>query len=88
MEWLLAHSEEFGSSSGNVVGGGSSTASSVPAAEPEPAPSTALDPPESESQAEAKSLKCDECGKLCKNQVHTYIKVPGRYLYWKAKIST
>lgn len=56
MEWLLAHADEPDPSPGQTVGS-SADASSVPAA------SSSSEPP-----AEAKSLKCDECGKLLKNQ--------------------
>lgn len=64
MEWLLAHSEDAGISIGQTIG-------------PSPPSSTsAVDPPlpekedssTSDTGAEAKSFKCDECGKLFKSQ--------------------
>lgn len=56
MEWLLAHAGE------PELGPGATVGSSVEEAST-PAPSSSTDPAE-----EAKSLKCDECGKLFKNQ--------------------
>ncbi|XP_013149199.1 PREDICTED: UBX domain-containing protein 1 [Papilio polytes] len=64
MEWLLAHADEPDLGSGQTIGGNSSTdveatpsASSAPASEPA-----------SDDSSVAKSFKCDECGKLFKNQ--------------------
>ncbi|XP_037298400.1 UBX domain-containing protein 1-B [Manduca sexta] len=59
MEWLLAHADDPAMLEpvGAQTAGGSS--SSEPAA---PAPETTADP------AEAKSFKCDECGKILKDQ--------------------
>lgn len=67
MEWLLAHGEDFGSSSsGHTVGGavGAGSSNSAPAV-PTPVNETTST---STEEAEAKSLRCDECGKLFKNQ--------------------
>ncbi|KOB76751.1 UBX domain-containing protein 1 [Operophtera brumata] len=68
MEWLLAHAEDFGTAStghtiGGTIGEGSS---SGPAAVPPPVAETTST--STDEAPEAKSLKCDECGKLFKNQ--------------------
>lgn len=60
MEWLLAHTEDpIPQSQGQTLG--SSTDVTTP--RPEPSNTTANEP-----APEAKSIKCDECGKLFKNQ--------------------
>ncbi|XP_063822764.1 UBX domain-containing protein 1 [Ostrinia nubilalis] len=67
MEWLLAHADDPAmDTTGGQMLGSSSSSNVAETAEtpPVPAESTA----ESSSQAEAKSFKCDECGKLLKNQ--------------------
>lgn len=66
MEWLLAHADELGPATGNTLGAPSSSAAPAPAADTasQPEPSSQTDAP----QPEAKSLQCDECGKLFKNQ--------------------
>ncbi|XP_072938531.1 UBX domain-containing protein 1-B [Epargyreus clarus] len=57
MEWLLAHADDPQMEVGHTIAGSSSAAAEV-------ATTT-----ETEAEAaEAKSLKCDECGKLFKNQ--------------------
>lgn len=63
MEWLLAHADDpiLESGGGQTVGSALGSASDAAAA----APSTAA--PAAPEQ-EAKSLKCDECGKLFQNQ--------------------
>lgn len=63
MEWLLAHAEDLAVSSepSNSQAG----ESSAPVPDSTPAPST--ETPTAE-ESDAKSLKCDECGKLFKNQ--------------------
>ncbi|XP_045768088.1 UBX domain-containing protein 1-B [Maniola jurtina] len=72
MEWLLAHADDPEPSTGYTIQ--SSTTNPEPVVTSDPAPSTdptpSTDPaPSTEaSDQEAKSLKCDECGKLCKNQ--------------------
>lgn len=64
MEWLLAHADDPAMDAGHTIG--SSSSSSVPnVAE---TPPVAQEPTEAASGAEAKSFKCDECGKLFKNQ--------------------
>ncbi|XP_063359424.1 UBX domain-containing protein 1 [Cydia amplana] len=64
MEWLLAHADDPVESVGNTIG--SSSQPEATAAEPA---RTTEDPPASEAPgAEAKSFKCDECGKLFKNR--------------------
>lgn len=65
MEWLLAHADGLGPSTGNTLGGSSSVseAATASASTPQAEPSNATEP-----QPEAKSLQCDECGKLFKNQ--------------------
>ncbi|KAJ0175810.1 hypothetical protein K1T71_008969 [Dendrolimus kikuchii] len=63
MEWLLAHSEDSVMDVGQTIA--SSTPSSTNETDPPPpegAESSSTDTPE------AKSFKCDECGKLVKNQ--------------------
>ncbi|CAH0714693.1 unnamed protein product, partial [Brenthis ino] len=67
MEWLLAHADEPDLSAGYTIAGnsGSAAAEPVPA---EPAPAEPVPAAEASSDAEAKSFKCDECGKLFKNQ--------------------
>ncbi|CAH2077005.1 unnamed protein product, partial [Iphiclides podalirius] len=66
MEWLLAHADEPDLGSGYALGGAPSTNNEVtPSASSAPADSVE---PAAESSEIAKSLKCDECGKLCKNQ--------------------
>lgn len=65
MEWLLAHADEpLVESTGQTIG--SSSAAPVPATS-EPSTAEAV-PDTTEPAAEAKSFKCDECGKLFKNQ--------------------
>ncbi|XP_028164348.1 UBX domain-containing protein 1-A-like [Ostrinia furnacalis] len=67
MEWLLAHADDpaMDTTGGQMLGSGSSSnVAETAETPPVPAESTA----ESSSQAEAKSFKCDECGKLLKNQ--------------------
>lgn len=65
MEWLLAHADDPEPSAGYTIAGATTT--SEPPANPAPAsdPATSTEEP---SEQEAKSLKCDECGKLFKNQ--------------------
>ncbi|XP_068632480.1 UBX domain-containing protein 1 [Battus philenor] len=60
MEWLLAHADEPDLGSGQTLGG-------TPNVEVESAPS-ASSVTAAASSEEAKSFKCDECGKLFKNQ--------------------
>lgn len=64
MEWLLAHADDPAMEVGQPLG------SSCPTNGPNVAetPPTAQEPTEEASGAEAKSFKCDECGKLFKNQ--------------------
>ena len=57
MEWLLAHADEAKETQGNVMGEHSSTVNAE-----EPSTSNAT------QGGTAKSLKCDDCGKLCKDQ--------------------
>lgn len=62
MEWLLAHADDPGMESGQTVGG-QTLASNTNSASTSVTESTTESKPE-----EAKSFKCDECGKLFKNQ--------------------
>ncbi|CAH0406812.1 unnamed protein product [Chilo suppressalis] len=64
MEWLLAHADDPQMETGQTLGGSTTATATVPEAAPAPAATTA----ETESAEEAKSFKCDECGKLFKNQ--------------------
>lgn len=67
MEWLLAHADDPAIDSGHTIGS-SSSAAPAPTAVTEPeSSSSAQEKPDGEA-AEAKSFKCDECGKLLKNQ--------------------
>lgn len=71
MEWLLAHADDLGSSApgftvGGTVGEGSSTGSV--AAPPPPQPPAESISTSTNDAPEAKSLRCDDCGKLFKNQ--------------------
>lgn len=68
MEWLLAHAEDFGTAStGHTIGGPiAEGSSSGPPAAPQPIDETTSMP--TDDAPEAKSFKCDECGKLFKNQ--------------------
>lgn len=59
MEWLLAHADDPGMETGQTIASSSATAA---------APAESLDPTTADEPAEAKSFKCDECGKLFKNQ--------------------
>lgn len=63
MEWLLAHSEDSAVDVGHTIS--SSAPSTINATEPPP-PETAES--SNTNTPEAKSFKCDECGKLVKNQ--------------------
>ncbi|XP_041988046.1 UBX domain-containing protein 1 [Aricia agestis] len=65
MEWLLAHADDPVESVGHTIAGSSSSEAPAAAAAPAPAESTSETP---EAADEAKSFKCDECGKLFKNQ--------------------
>lgn len=66
MEWLLAHADDPAMETGQTIGGGNTqTGANDPAVTSE-STSTAEVP--ADGAAEAKSLKCDECGKLFKNQ--------------------
>ncbi|CAG9119543.1 unnamed protein product [Plutella xylostella] len=71
MEWLLAHADdplvEAGHTLGSSSSSGSAATAAASAAAEEPAPSSSAEPPAA-PDAEAKSLKCDDCGKLFKNQ--------------------
>ncbi|CAG9785795.1 unnamed protein product [Diatraea saccharalis] len=60
MEWLLAHADDPQMETGQTVGG----SSTVTAPEATPVVESA----EAQSADEAKSFKCDECGKLFKDQ--------------------
>ncbi|XP_061729736.1 UBX domain-containing protein 1 [Cydia pomonella] len=64
MEWLLAHADDPVESVGHTIG---SSSQPGPAAA-EPATATEAPPVSEAPAAEAKSFKCDECGKLFKNQ--------------------
>ncbi|KAI8422779.1 hypothetical protein MSG28_006524 [Choristoneura fumiferana] len=65
MEWLLAHADDpLVESVGQTIGSSSAPAGPAPS---EP-PAAAAAPDTTEPAAEAKSFKCDECGKLFKNQ--------------------
>ncbi|CAB3222635.1 unnamed protein product [Arctia plantaginis] len=67
MEWLLAHADDPAIDAGHTIGSSSSAEpTSAPAAAPESSSST-QEKAEDEA-AEVKSFKCDECGKLLKNQ--------------------
>ncbi|XP_013196678.2 UBX domain-containing protein 1 [Amyelois transitella] len=59
MEWLLAHADDPAMETGHTIASSAAASSSITA---ETTTSS------SETQAEAKSFKCDECGKLFKNQ--------------------
>ncbi|XP_067645136.1 UBX domain-containing protein 1 [Eurosta solidaginis] len=62
MEWLLAHAdEEIPTESAPAAASADNTASVVENTENSTDPTTS-------TGAEAKSLKCDDCGKLCKDQ--------------------
>ncbi|XP_047530581.1 UBX domain-containing protein 1 [Vanessa atalanta] len=61
MEWLLAHADDPEPSAGQALVDSSNVRSSEVAETPTPAS-------EPSSEQEAKSFKCDECGKLFKNQ--------------------
>lgn len=60
MEWLLAHADEPDLGSGQTIEGSSGTDVDI-------TPSASSEPASEDSQV-AKSFKCDECGKLFKNQ--------------------
>ncbi|XP_038214906.1 UBX domain-containing protein 1-B [Zerene cesonia] len=65
MEWLLAHADEIDVGPGQTIAG----SSNVP--EATPAPSTESSETQTASagaEVEAKSFKCEDCGKLFKNQ--------------------
>ncbi|CAK1540740.1 unnamed protein product [Leptosia nina] len=73
MEWLLAHADEMDASAGQTLGSSSNVPVAAGAPVSEPAANVAATPPSSseanpESAAEAKSFKCEDCGKLFKNQ--------------------
>lgn len=62
MEWLLAHADDPEPIPGHIVGENQPQSSSEP-------PGAAADTQSKEAaEEEAKSFKCDECGKLFKNQ--------------------
>lgn len=63
MEWLLAHADEDIPSSSSA--GGASSSAPAPASEAPPAEGSSS---ATEPAPVAKSLKCDECGKLFKSQ--------------------
>lgn len=63
MEWLLAHADEDIPSSSSSSGGGSSSVPAPASEAPAEGSSSATEP-----APVAKSLKCDECGKLFKSQ--------------------
>lgn len=60
MEWLLAHADDPAMDAGHTIGSSSST-EDVGITQPQSSSS-------SETVPEAKSLKCEDCGKLFKNQ--------------------
>lgn len=69
MEWLLAHADEIPSSSIEqptepIPQTQSESATGEPSSQVSAEPSTT-----SEADAEAKSIKCDDCGKLFKNEM-------------------
>ncbi|KAL0831575.1 hypothetical protein ABMA28_002361 [Loxostege sticticalis] len=67
MEWLLAHADDPAMDApigGQTLGSSSTNVAETAETPPVPAESTAEDA----AQAEVKSFKCDECGKLLKNQ--------------------
>ncbi|CAG4949376.1 unnamed protein product [Colias eurytheme] len=73
MEWLLAHADEIDVGPGQTIAGSSNVSEVTPAA-PAPAASAAASSTESTepqtagAEVEAKSFKCEDCGKLFKNQ--------------------
>lgn len=66
MEWLLAHADDPAIDAGHTIGS-SSSAEAPPVVVPEPS-TTSQEQSENAEGAEVKSFKCDECGKLLKNQ--------------------
>lgn len=60
MEWLLAHADDPAIDAGHTIGSNSTTEDGG-ASQPQSSSST-------ETVPEAKSLKCEDCGKLFKNQ--------------------
>uniref|UniRef100_A0A2A4JB84 UBX domain-containing protein n=1 Tax=Heliothis virescens TaxID=7102 RepID=A0A2A4JB84_HELVI len=66
MEWLLAHADDPAMDAAPTVAS-STTAEATPAPVPESSTSS-VDPASAEPEQEAKSFKCDVCGKLLKNQ--------------------
>ncbi|CAB0006230.1 unnamed protein product [Nesidiocoris tenuis] len=71
MEWLLAHGDELNAGSSGMSTGRKLTEDSTPAENSSSTgvPEGELAASSSEPAAEAKSLKCDECGKLFKSQL-------------------
>lgn len=72
MEWLLAHAEEMDAGPVQTLGG-ATVASDSSVAAPSTAPEASTSSSESAQPAagaevEAKSFKCEDCGKLFKNQ--------------------
>lgn len=66
MEWLLAHADDPAMDTGATIGTSSSMeAAPAPVAESSTSSQT---PASAEPEPEAKSFKCDVCGKLLKNQ--------------------
>ncbi|XP_050668764.1 UBX domain-containing protein 1 [Leptidea sinapis] len=63
MEWLLAHADDLDTGTGHTIAGSSVNEHNASSASL-PAPTE----PAATEEAEAKSLKCDDCGKLFKNQ--------------------
>ncbi|XP_059055544.1 UBX domain-containing protein 1 [Achroia grisella] len=64
MEWLLAHADDPAMESGQTIGSNTTASTSST----DTAPSSATDAASETKPEEAKSFKCDECGKLFKSQ--------------------
>ncbi|CAG9579037.1 unnamed protein product [Danaus chrysippus] len=62
MEWLLAHADDPEPSTGHIIG------ENQPQSSNEPSGAAADTQSKESAEEEAKSFKCDECGKLFKNQ--------------------
>ncbi|CAF4894069.1 unnamed protein product [Pieris macdunnoughi] len=72
MEWLLAHAEEMDAGTGHTVGGAAASAEitiPTPSTATETVPASSSETTSTaDAEVEAKSFKCEDCGKLFKNQ--------------------